>query len=220
LWALRRARKLSRMRTRFAALFVVATACTFPDITVVVEEQGGAGGTGPGTGGAGGAPVTTSTESTASSMTITSSTSMMSAGGGGAGGGCPDVDGDMDPSILCGGTDCDDDDDGSLVEHEGCCTAPPCDCFDGDNRVHPGQEDWFTEPWDAVDNYDYDCSFSEEQHYTDECENGLLNCNDSKVMVTPTPCGSNGEAITCVGIGLGLCGPGAAEPFSLQQECH
>jgi hypothetical protein len=209
------------MRARFAALVVVATACTFPDITVVVQEDpsAGGGGSSASAGGDGGAPATTSTESTTSSMTTTSSTSMMSAGGGGSGGGCPDVDGDMDPSILCGGTDCDDDGDTVQVEFEGCCVAPGCDCVDSNADVYPGQAAWFGEPWDGVDDYDYSCSFFEEPRYTTSCpQGGILSCGDGKALQAATPCGEPGNARTCSGI-LGSCSP-SGSVYSLLQECH
>jgi hypothetical protein len=207
------------MRARFAAVFVVATACTFPDITVVVEDpnEGGGGGASPTTGSTGGAPSTTSTET---SMTNASSTSMMSAGGGGAGGGCPDIDGDMDPSILCGGTDCDDDGDMVQVEFEGCCTPPGCDCVDSHPDVFPGQMAWFGQPWDGDDNYDYDCSFFEEPRWTTACPQGPLlgSCAEGKELADNTPCGATGNARTCAGI-LGSCAP-SGSVYSILQECH
>lgn len=219
------------MRARFAAVFAIATACTFPDITIVVEDDQSGGGAGGGssptvTTGDGGAPATTSTESTSMTTTSSSSSSMSNGGGGmgGSGGGeCADLDGDRDPSILCGGTDCDDDGDGVMVEHEGCCTGGACDCNDGNADVFPGQTAWFSDPWDGANNYDYDCSLIPEARYTTECpQSGILSCGDGKRFKNAVGCGGSGTAQACSGLlGTGLgCTPVAGSDFTLVQECH
>lgn len=216
------------MRARFAAVFVIATACTFPDITVVVQDDqaGGGGGSSPTSANTGGAPATTSTESTTSTMTTTSSTTMSNGGGGMGGSGgaeCPDLDGKDGPSVLCGGTDCDDDGDGVMVAFEGCCTPPGCDCVDSNADVFPGQTEWFSDPWDGADNYDYNCSLFPEPRYTNQCpQSNILSCGDGKMVPSPIECGQPGTAKVCDGIlGLGLgCQPVAGSDFTLIQECH
>lgn len=199
---------------RLASLLLVAGACTFPEITVILEDGGG------GTGGAG--TVSTSgvtTAATTSSTSSSSTASSASSGGGGAGGGCVDLDEDGEDSVLCGGTDCDDDGDDVPVDSGDCCPSGPCDCYDGDDRVRPGQTAYFTEAWDGADDYDYDCSSFEEPRYTTTCpQQGVLSCGEGKAYATSTPCGQTGQAQGCTGI-LGSCSK-SGTPYSLQQECH
>lgn len=201
---------------RSACVLVVASACTFPEITIVVEDGGG------GQGGASTVTTTITSGATSTQATSTTTTTTSTSGGGGAGGtggGCPDVDGDDETSVVCGGLDCDDDDDGAPIDFGECCPAEPCDCNDADDRVRPGQAAFFTQPWDGDDDYDYDCSSFEEPRYTTTCpQEGVLSCGDGKAFVTSTPCGQTGQAQGCTGI-LGSCSKSGAA-FSLQQECH
>lgn len=213
------------MRTSYGWVLVAVSACTFPEITIVVDDGlSGGGGASPadstGVGAAGGGGGTTVSTSSTTDTTTTMSTS--SNGGGGAGGGeCPDVDEDGDDSIVCGGTDCDDDGDGVQVEFEGCCMPPGCDCADTDDRVKPGQAGWFGTAWDGADNYDYNCSFFEEPRYTTACpQSGILNCGEGKVFVgQQQPCGITADARSCGGLGLGTCSP-TGSVYQLLQECH
>jgi hypothetical protein len=120
------------------------------------------------------------------------------------------------------------------------CPAPsgnwapsPGDCNDDHPRVHPGQSNFFGDPYQAPDgseSFDYDCSGEEEGNGTQEAFSGSCGLIDNLVCVggsgyvaTARPgarnalCGS-GDKATCVGglLGTLVCQPKTepvAEPY-------
>ena len=139
--------------------FVALGACTFPEVTITVEDGAGAAG-GGGASGTGGNGATTS------SMATVSSTSTGGGGQGGSGGGAPcttDLDGKDGISVACGGPDCDDDDDG--VDSELCMGGT--DCHDGDVRARPGGTFQATPRPDG--SFDFDCDRMQTPEFQTGC---------------------------------------------------
>lgn len=166
-----------------APLGWLASSCTFPDIEYGPAPAAGGGsttGTGGSTTGAGGAPATTTTTST---------------GAGGAPG-C-DADSDGVPAVSCdGGTDCDDD--GDDADSTACDGGTDCD--DTDDRVHPGQTQYFEAPSHHA-GFDYDCNGAEEEEISFyKCSGLLCDTKENVFLLQDTACGEAGVFGDCNGL--------------------
>jgi len=150
------------------------------------ESTGGTGGITPAGGvGAGGMPTPAGGE-----------------GGNNATGGSPGDSGSGGTTVGDGGTGsgcpCDCDKDGAL--NANCQTGGgTADCDDEDDRVFPGQMQWFSEASLEV-GFDYDCSGGTEQQYPVlECPAILAQCDETQEgFVEDTLCGDTGDWGSCV----------------------
>ncbi len=106
-----------------------------------------------------------------------------------------DADGDGDPSLLCGGGDCDDEDalvgDATDIDNDGFTACDDCD--DGDPAVHPGAPE-------AACGVDANCDGIVEGDLTDDDGDGLSGCegdcddgDDSVHPGQPEVCGGGDE---------------------------
>jgi len=84
------------------------------------------------------------------------------------------------------------------------CEGPPGyvlvggDCDDGNVLVHPGQYDFFTEPY-GIGSYDYNCDGNIELQYPDLHACSLMDCVTGEGWTTPSvpPCGESGGWVRC-----------------------
>ncbi len=126
-----------------------------------------------------------------------------------AGGAANDAGGDA------GTCPCDCDGDGAI--------APACggdDCDDNDERVFPGQPDYFVEPNDIV-GFDYNCSKTDDREFDTPIDCSLLQACDTVTQgfLTSLPtCGESADWGTCKKSALNTC---ASETLSQKQlRCH
>jgi hypothetical protein len=107
-------------------------------------------------------------------------------------------DGPVEPDGPCGGPDDDCDGDGT--------TPAGGDCCDDDDRVHPGQDEWFAVPFYCPDeSWDYNCDGTEELEYEatstlpiDCTDYSRTTCEETQGWYDEVPdCGTVGHFVYC-----------------------
>jgi hypothetical protein len=209
------------MKKRVACAFIacglalsVAEACGFPDVQFAgdgLDAAGGGDAAGDGAGrNDGGAPLDPDVDPDGGSKDATT-----------AGEAAVPID-----AAGCMDCDCDNDGYNRLELTKNCDGGPPgkTDCDDLNFAIHPGQSEFFLDPWPASQHKpigDWDCSGATTKQFPYDAACGLLSACKNGFVGSPA-CGATADFIKC---GPVLPVVGCAEESrqtsgSLVQGCH